>query len=205
MGIFLCVQNLKTIQTKFWTKKDKMMRKFVNRWVKKEEGATAVEFSLIALPFILMIVGLIEMSLMFTATNLLESATGTASRLIKTGQLQQSGGNQQQMFEDALCDSANVFLDCDNIQYEVAVIPEDDGFSGAQMFADPAFDDDGNLEAVGFDTGGSNDVMLVRVIYRYPIITPLIQPILANGPNNTRLLMSTTVFQTEPYEFEDDE
>ena len=193
------------MQTKFWTKKDKMMCKFFTRWAKKEEGATAVEFSLIALPFILMIVGLIEMSLMFTATNLLESATGTAARLIKTGQLQQSGGDQQQMFEDALCDNANMFLDCENIQYEVTVIPEDDGFSGAQMFADPSFDDDGNLEAVGFETGGSNDILLVRVVYRYPIITPFVQPILSNGPNNTRLLMSTTVFQTEPYEFEDDE
>ena len=41
--------------------------------------------------FIYLMIGIIEMSLMFVASSLLDSATGQASRLIRTGQAQQGG------------------------------------------------------------------------------------------------------------------
>ena len=43
---------------------------------------------------------------------------------------------------------------------------------------------------------------MIRVAYRYEIKTPLMQPFLTNDSNAQRIMFSTVVLQTEPYEFE---
>jgi hypothetical protein len=102
------------------------------------------------------------------------------------------------MFRDMLCQRTNALLNCDNIQYEVVRMGS---FSDFASF--PAtFDDDGNLLAQGFDPGGVDDVILIRTVYRYPMLTPLVGRLLADGPNNSKLLVSTVVLETEPYDVE---
>ncbi|PZO82058.1 MAG: pilus assembly protein, partial [Micavibrio aeruginosavorus] len=51
------------------------------------------------------------------------------------------------------------------------------------------------------DAGGASDVVLIRVLYNYPVMTPLMGSMLATiSTDNTRRLVSTVVLQTEPYE-----
>jgi len=168
-------------------------------WNKDEEGSTAVEFALIGIPFIFMVIGIIEMALMFTAQSLLESSTSEASRQVRTGAVQQGGG--EDVFRDTLCDFSSLLIPCDDIQYQVESV---ESFDDAQEFPDAQFDDDGNLEDQSFDPGGVSDVVLIRVAYQYPIKTPMMSLILSNNSSNKRILLSTVVLQTEPYEFEDD-
>ena len=139
------------------------------------------------------------MALMFTSQSLLESATNEAARQVRIGAVQQGGGVD--LFEDTLCENANIMMDCDDIQYQVESV---DSFEEAQNLPDVSFDDDGNLEDQGFDAGGVSDVVLIRVAYRYSIRTPMMNTILSNNNDNNRVLLSTVVLQTEPYEFEDD-
>lgn len=168
---------------------------------KEEKGATAVEFSLVGVPFIFMIVGIVEMSLMFASQSLLEYGTSQGARIIRTGQAQLGGG--ESAFRNAVCDAVSItpergFIDCDDIQYQVQIL---DDFSDAADEPAPEFDEDGNLEDQGFDAGGVNDVVMIRVAYRYEILTPLMSTLMTNNNDNTRLMVSTTVLQTEPYDF----
>ncbi|MEM9470182.1 MAG: TadE/TadG family type IV pilus assembly protein [Pseudomonadota bacterium] len=163
-----------------------------------EEGVTAVEFALVGLPFIFMIIGIVEMALMFTAQSLLEASTAEASRQIRTGAVQQGGG--ETMFQDALCEFADAFIPCPEIQYQVVSM---DSFEEIEDLPPPSFDDDGNLEDQEFTPGGVSDVVMIRTAYNYPIKTPLMQLALTNDSNGKRILMSTVVLKTEPYEFED--
>jgi Flp pilus assembly protein TadG len=175
------------------------------KWLSAKDGATAVEFSLLALPLIVMIIGTIEIALMFTTQSLLDASTSTAARLIRTGQIQQSdAANQEQLFRDTLCGFAKILIPCGEIQFQVDDL---DNFGDADGAPPPQFDDEGNLQNQGFSTGGENDVVLIRVAYRYSIITPLMQFVLTNRGDGSRIMMSTVVLQTEPYEFtgEDDE
>ncbi len=175
------------------------IRKKLLFWRKNEEGATAVEFALVGVPFILLVVGILEMSLMFTAQSLLEASTSSASRLVRTGQIQLGAG--EVAFTEAICDSADVLIPCDNIQYQV--MPLED-FGAAEALPPASFDDEGNLENQGFDAGGVSDVILIRVAYRYPIKTPMMQILLTNNNDTSRLMVSTVVLKTEPYQFEDE-
>ncbi|MCB1532949.1 MAG: pilus assembly protein [Alphaproteobacteria bacterium] len=173
----------------------KLGKIFKGLW-SREDGTTAIEFSLLFIPYLTLSLGIIELALMYSAGSLLEGATGSAARLIRTGQVQQAGGDQQQMFRDAVCGFATVLIDCDDVQIEVQQLAS---FSDVDSM-NAQYDEDGNFVPQGFDPGGSNDRVLIRVAYRYTMMTPFIGPLLA-GPDNSIQFLSTIVLQTEPYEF----
>ncbi|MCB1838700.1 MAG: pilus assembly protein [Rhodospirillales bacterium] len=174
------------------------MTRFLKKWIKNEDAATAIEFSLVAIPFFMLCLGIMELSLMYASASLLEGATDSAARLIRTGQVQQTEGDPETMFRDAMCNFVNVLIDCNDVVIEVQTMDSYDDFASMA----PVFDSDGNMVSQGFNAGGSNDRILIRVGYRYQMKTPLVGPLL-NGPDGGTLFMSTIVLQTEPYEFED--
>ena len=172
------------------------MLRVLRRWWKREEGATAIEFSMLLFPFMLLSLGIIEISLMFTSASLLEGATDSAARLIRTGQLQQSGSSDPEGdFRDAMCSFATVLIDCEDIVIEVVPL------NSYSDYTEATYDADGNMVPQDFDTGGSNDRILIRAAYRYKMITPVVGPLL-NGPDGGTLFVSTIVLQAEPYEFQ---
>ena len=173
-------------------------RPFLNRFVNKTDGSTAVEFALVSFPFIFLMIAIVELGLMFGSQSVLLGATNDAARLIRTGQVQQTTGDPELMFRDLLCDKADALINCSNLQYEVV---EMDSFSSFSDF-EAQYDDDGNLISRGFIPGGVNSVNLIRVIYRYRLSTPLIGQYLSDGANNTKLLVATVVLQTEPYDIQ---
>ncbi len=171
------------------------MGTFFKRWGRDQSGTTAVEFSMVGIPFILMTVGIVEMALMFTSQSNLQEAAFTASRMIRTGQLQQSGGNQEEIFKEAVCDFA-ILVPCDQIKMQVKKLP-----SFADVKDDPPkYDADGNFLDEGFDPGGANEIVLIRLVYNYPVRTPMMQPMLSNVGNSKFRMVSTVVLQSEPYE-----
>lgn len=171
------------------------MREKMKKWFGSGDGSTAVEFALVGLPFVLMTVGIVELALMFTTQSVLQEASFTASRLIRTGQLQQSGGNPEAEFRDAVCNFAQALIPCGQIDFQVQTVPS---FGDAEDMP-PEFDENGKLQNTGFDPGVENDIVLVRISYNYPVRTPMMQPLLANNGTN-RTMFSTIVLQTEPYQ-----
>lgn len=177
----------------------KMPYRLGRQYRRAEDGATAVEFALIGFPFIFLIIGIIEMSLMFTSQSLLEAGTAEASRQIRIGTVQQGGG--EDVFRDELCGFVDMLITCNELQYQVTTL---DNFGDAQDYPDATFDEDGNLEDQEFDPGGVSDVIFIRTAYKYPIKTPLMQLLLTNNSDSSRVMFSTVVLQTEPYEFEEE-
>lgn len=162
-------------------------------------GATAIEFSLLALPFVMTCACIIELGIYFATAFVLESAVIDASRLIKTGQVQESAsGDQEAMFADAMCAVAGVLMNCDNLQYEVRKL---DSFTADMS---PTYNDDGDLENPPFQAASvtAGCVGLVRVAYRYNFMTPFFANLFGNS-GTSRLMVTTTVFKTEPYNFQE--
>lgn len=187
--LFLCLKKTKNF--------NQMLRKLLSGWLGKNEGTTAIEFSFLMIPYMFLTLAIIEISMMYAAAALLEGATGSAARLIRTGQLQQAEEDPEELFRQAVCNYATVLINCDEVILEVR---EMESF-GDYDEMEPEYDEEGNLVPGAFDAGGSSARVLVRSAYRYPMITPFIGPLLA-GPGGTRLFVSTVVLQTEPYEFE---
>lgn len=165
------------------------------RFIKAREGATAVEFALIAGPFFLLLMGLIEIALFFFASTMIETATAEASRDIRTGEVVMSGDGPGE-FRNRICARAGAILDCARIQVDVRRV---DSFGAAQLGA--MIDDDGvDSSEFGFDPGGPGEIIVVRAIYEWPLIAPGQFNGLANLPGNKRLIVASAAFRNEQFE-----
>lgn len=179
------------------------MLRFFNRYLRRKDGATAIEFSLLSIPYFMLTFGIIEISLMMGSAMVLEGGTSKASRMIRTGQIQLASNDpveQEEMFRERLCQEVSFLINCEAITIESVDISS----FGSVSDAAPQFDADGNLISQGFASGGVNDVVLIRTAYRYALLTPMIGNLLGEGGSNSRLFLSTIVLQTEPYEFDPD-
>ena len=66
----------------------KRRRNLLGVFIKDRKGATAVEFALVATPFLALVVALIQTFLVFFAQSILENTVRQAARQILTGQTQ---------------------------------------------------------------------------------------------------------------------
>src|SRR5436190_9318744 len=92
----------------------KLLRiKTVRRFARGEDGIAAVEFGIVAAPFLALMFAIMETALVFFASQTLETAVADSARLIMTGQAQSSNFTQAQ-FKSAVCAKILGLFDCAN-------------------------------------------------------------------------------------------
>lgn len=161
-----------------------------------ERGVTAIEFALVALPFFTLLFGIVEIGLAHTANRMLDNAVVEAARLIRTGQAQ-SGNISEGAFKTRLCGYMPPFM-CNESRILVEVESIDD-FADASS-TDDLYDDEGNLrDDLDYDIGGASEIVVVNVIYKWPMLTSVLRFDNADH-GNERHLTSTMVFRNEPWE-----
>ena len=161
-----------------------------------ESGATAVEFSLIALPFFLMIFAAIEFGLAFVVNTMVDNATVSASRLIRTGQAFETLSAGE--FKDEVCGALPTFL-CND---ERILVDVDSVATFAEAQGINSLYEDGELMGdadTNYNSGGAGDIVVVNVIYKWPMFTSLLN-LDAADYGGERHLSSTVVFRNEPWE-----
>ena len=158
-------------------------------------GTTALEFAIIATPFFALMLAIIEVSLVFFVNFTLENAVDKASRMIRTGQVQEQGFSETQ-FKQTICDNTSAIFNCmTGLKLDVAKYND---FSGVNI-PDP-LDADGELKSnFGFDPGVAGDVVIVRAFYEWDLIAQLPGG-LGNMPSGGRLLSATAAFRNEPFD-----
>src|SRR5215510_9016137 len=86
-----------------WVSKRRLLALRATRQLaRKEDGAAAVEFGMVAAPFLLLTFAIMETAIVFFAGQTLETAVADSARLIMTGQAQGAAMSQAQ-FKDAVC------------------------------------------------------------------------------------------------------
>jgi Flp pilus assembly protein TadG len=161
-----------------------------------DDAATAVEFSLVALPFFLVLFAIFETGLFLWAGQTLDAATAASARLILTGQVQNQGITRDQ-FKNDLCSRVIGLIDCEG----GVLIDVQTYNSWSDVNIGKVVDSSGNLTVTGqtFQTGGPGSIEVVRAIYLYPILVRSFGLDLADLPGGKRLIVSTVAFQNEPY------
>ena len=168
----------------------------VRRFIRQQDGATAVEFAMVAAPFLAMVFAIIETALVFFAGQALETAGADSARLIMTGQAQTQGYDQAR-FKQAVCAKIYGLFDCTNGLY---VDVKNYTTFGSISTAKP-LDSSGNLQTgtFGYQPGGPGSIVVVRLMYQWPVYVSLLGLNLADSAGSKRLLMSTVAFRNEPY------
>lgn len=167
-------------------------------------GATAVEFALVAAPFMALLVAILQSALVFFASRVLDEVTEEASRYIMTGQAQQ-GGITQSGFGTYICTGSNTsalvsaLFTCSKIMVNVQNYAD---FSSASTTS-PTLSFNPTTGAVtnawSYNTGNPGDIVVVQVMYQWPVVLGPLSMNLSNLSNGNRLLVSTAVFKSEPY------
>lgn len=160
-------------------------------------GATAVEFAMIGAPFIALLVAIIQTFLVFFAQQLLESVVTQSSRAILTGQAQAQNLSQTQ-FAQLVCSNVVILFKCSNLMIDVQVAGSwTSANAGAPSLT---FDGNGNVTNTWqFNPGNQGDIVVVRVMYQWPVFLGPLGFNLANLTNGNRLIMASTAFKNEAF------
>lgn len=160
------------------------------------KGATAVEFALVAAPFLALLIALIQTFIVFFAQELLESVVRQSSRLILTGQVKDQAMTQA-AFKQKVCDQVVIFFTCSGLMVDVQVA---NAWSSANT-AMPSLTFDGTGTVTNnwqFNPGDAGDIVVLRVMYVWPVVLGPLGFNLSNMSNGNRLIMSSAAFQNEP-------
>jgi Flp pilus assembly protein TadG len=196
----------------------------VKRFVRNEDGATAVEFAMVSVPFLGLLFAIFETAFVFFATQGVETAVAEAARAVMTGQAQSNSAvkTAAQFRDNYICNPTAPqkkvlppFLTCSNLIVDVRVAST--GFGAANMAKDFA-----SSPTNSYCTGAPGSIVIVRAIYPMPVYLDILSmassslksgttgdtTIKAGQTNFTsadgvagmkRMLMGTAAFRNEPF------
>jgi Flp pilus assembly protein TadG len=169
----------------------------LQRFAHGEDGAAALEFGMVAAPFLALMFAIMETALVFFASQTLETAVADSARLIMTGQAQSQSFNAAQ-FKTQVCSKIGGLFDCAAGLY---VDVKTYSSFGSIDNSSPV-DANGNLTTgnFGYTPGGPGDIVVVRLMYQWPVYASMFGLNLGNMAGNKRLLMATAAFRNEPYQ-----
>src|ERR1700710_510103 len=102
---------MKTMNSKMTNYAWRLIAAPLRRFARNQKGSTAVEFSLVLVPFVALLFAIIETSIIFFSSQALETVVADSSRLILTGQAQ-NGNFDQAAFKTAVCNNVHGLFDC---------------------------------------------------------------------------------------------
>ena len=170
------------------------MPKIVRRFKKDEDGVTAIEFSILALPFFTLVFAIIETSVFFLAGQYLEASVDNVARKVRTGQLDNTLTEAQ--FRQEVCNEAAIMFDCSGLKLDMQVAATFDDLDDP-----PTPDADGNYDDSGYSFTAPGPIQIVQITatYEWPVITNLAAPLSTNAAGRWALLHVISVLRTEPY------
>jgi Flp pilus assembly protein TadG len=165
-----------------------------------ERAATAVEFAMLIAPLIFLILASLQLSIIFFAGQTLQSVATTTGRQLMTG-ADQTAGMTQTQFQTAVtnaCTAAGAPLNCSSIMVDVESATAYSSASTAPLT--PTYNASGQVTNTwAYSPGGPGDIVVLRLMYNWPVVAGPLLPGLANQSNGDRLLVATSVFKNEPY------
>ena len=169
--------------------------KALRRFARARRGSAAVEFALVAPLFFGLLFAIIELALIFFASQVLETVTQDSARVIMTGQAQTSAYTQAQ-FKNLVCSKVVALFDCAN---GVSIDVQSYSAFGSVNIADPIDAGKNFVAPNNYLPGGPGDIVVVRVFYQWPLLVTGLGFNPANLSGSKRLLTATAAFQNEPY------
>lgn len=169
-------------------------RQLADRLRRDRKGATAVEFAIVALPFLALMAAIMETALVFFASTMLDHALAQSAREIRTGQLQVAGGSAE-TFRNSMCGRTAGIMNCNELRIDVRTLASFGSTPGMPLGDDGEIDADG----LGFSPGNAGDIVMVRAFYEWQLVSPGFGLGLANMSGNRRLLTSAIAFRNEPF------
>jgi Flp pilus assembly protein TadG len=177
-------------------------RSTLRRFAPDTNGDTLLEFSIVAMPFLMFVIALILCALYFFTFNSVERGMDQTARLVLTGQAAKNKMTVAQ-FKEKLCNDAGSLVNCTRMQvfaehwsgWDQATSPhrclESNG-TASQNGAPPG-------DQIATYTGTASDVVIVTVCYKWEYASKLPFIKLGNMTDGSMMIQTSTAFRTEPF------
>jgi len=186
----------------------------MKRLVKDRRGAAALEFTLAVLPYMALVLILLDAAMAMHVHATLEGAVRSAARAGITGYVGEDGRTREQRILDLLSQRTLGMIRPETARVETRVYarfadvreaePFQDGVPGngtwdpGETFVDyngnGVWDDDPGMAGIG----QSGDIVAYRVYFRTLLISPVLNRLLPDAPAD-RLFRATAVVRNEPW------
>ncbi|MEO1700730.1 MAG: TadE/TadG family type IV pilus assembly protein [Pseudomonadota bacterium] len=174
-----------------------VLKKSFSVFRRDRKGATAIEFTLLALPFFALVFAIVETSISYTTEQYMSNVADRLSRDIRTGRITASTHNKSQ-FRTLLCDRLRALASpgCPGMSFDVR--------SYGSFLAVPkgvTYSEPGVVDTSGWDykPGGSGSINSIRIVYEWPVYTDIMKKYMAGLKNGKNLLYASNTWQNEPF------
>lgn len=172
-----------------------------------KRGAAAVEFAMVAAPFVFMLFGIFETMMIFFVQTTLEAAIAEEARKIRTGQAQSTSAPiSKTQFKANVCARMMGLADCNNRLF-VQVQNQPSTGTLPTPWADGTLTP-GSAADEPYETTAANAIVVVRGYYVWPLMTPGISNAMRNFSDSSpggalgsynRIIAATSAFRNEPF------
>jgi Flp pilus assembly protein TadG len=163
-------------------------------------GSVAIEFTALAIPFALLVFAILESCISFAAQQVLANATDDIARQLRTGQIKAADVDKTKL-KEMVCGRIDLLVgdDCaTNLEVDLRAFP---------TFADAAkvrikLTSGGDIDTSDFAVtpGLSMSKNMLRVFYRWPVITDFMRKSMSNLADGKTLHFATATWQNEPFD-----
>jgi Flp pilus assembly protein TadG len=172
----------------------------VLRFARAREAATAVEFALIAPAFLATLIAVFQTCVFLFAQTVLQNAANQAARYFLTGEAQNNGCTASQIINGGCGTLAGVcpaaMFNCANMYLSVQNYSS---FASASTSAPAMYSGSTAITSYPYNPGTPGDIMVVQLLYAWPVIGGPLGFTLANLPNSSAEMVGVSAFRVEPY------
>ena len=179
-------------------------RGFFERFARDQSGATAIEFTMLAIPFSLLVFAILESCISFAGQQVMANITDDVARQLRTGQIKAGDATfTQAELKRMICDQLEIMVakDCPGLHVDLRKF---DTFEQAAALRIKYLGsgDDRTLDPSNFTftPGLSTSKNVLRVFYEWPVITDFMRASMSNLKDGKALHFATVTWQNEPFD-----
>lgn len=174
----------------------------IRRFGASTRGSTAIEFGMLALPFFVLVFGIIESCLSFAAGQLLQKSVDSVARQLRTGQILPAQATAAKI-KGEICKGLSILLVDDSCPDLFVDLKHYNSFAEIPYGFTRLANGDVNTAGFTVDPGGEREISQLRAFYRWTVITDFMKPLMENinrGTKQGKLLMfGTMTWRNEPF------
>ncbi len=150
-----------------------------------------------ATPLIAFILAAMQLAILVFFDQALQTVTSQAGRLLMVGTAQKAGMTQGQ-FTTAVCALAPSAFACSKLMIDVESYSTFSTASTSPIA--PTYTAKGVLNPFIYSPGGPGSIVVIRLMYDWPVVSGPFNFGFANQANGAHLLVGTAVIKNEPYQ-----
>ncbi|WP_167591678.1 TadE/TadG family type IV pilus assembly protein [Jiella endophytica] len=163
-------------------------------FIRNRDGATTVELALLAVPFFVLMMVLIETSTIFFAELVMDRAVAKVGREVRTGQIT-SAGLSKEDFKKKLCDEVDFLFTCAKLQVDLKTYAS----FGVVPTSVPVKNGDIDSSGFSYSTPSGEVITSLKAYYKWPLYVDVLREMATGMSDHSFVVVGSAAFMTEPY------